>query len=212
MEHPTRAWCPDQLQKEQASFTGQININNSVLPNQRTIKLFYMYLVLAVISWEFRPPSAQKKPLPLSLNSSHFFLEGAHICTLSTRANGQHGTNAVTLAQGEWTQGSERLVNRIKVLKLLGTLSLSPTADERRHISKSVFLTLCGEFEWVVSASGRGLVTHINPQQRASREVRTLDLLLKVQWLQHFGSSQRELLFCQDLPTPQRKAESGVQC
>lgn len=50
-----------------------------------------MYLILAVISWEFRLPSAQKKPLPLFINFSHFSLEGAHICIPSTHANGQDG-------------------------------------------------------------------------------------------------------------------------
>lgn len=53
----------------------------------------------------------------------------------------------------------------IEVPQRLGTLPLTPTADERRHMSKSVFLTFSGGFKGSVSAPQEGLVTNINPAE-----------------------------------------------
>lgn len=84
-----------------------------------------------------------------SSHSLHFVLwEKLRKTTSAQAQHVQLPKCIVTLKQGEWTQASEWLLLGMKVdFKLLGILFLTPTADERRHTAKSVFLTSRGEFK-----------------------------------------------------------------
>lgn len=124
--------------------------------------------------------SSGEPPSIPSLNSSHSALgrtqEDNHYWC-STPAIMQHPITLSPWNKKRENRASEWLLCGKRVLKIINHSIPNPYCWWKETYTNSVFLTLPGALEWAVSAPERGLVTHINPQQRASRDVRTLVLL-----------------------------------
>lgn len=85
-------------------------------------------------------------PSPLSLNSSHLSLERVHKTTSAHREPVQ-ACSVAPRCHSRGSAGGERAALERISLDTIRHSTVNPTADERRHISKCVFLTLHREFK-----------------------------------------------------------------
>lgn len=124
--------------------------------------------------------SSGEPPSIPSLNYSHFALgrtqeDNHYWCP--TPAIMQHPITLSHWNKKRENGASEWFLCGKCVLKIIKHSIPNSYCWWKETCTKSVFLTLRGALKWAVSAPSRGLATHINPQPRASRDVRTLVIL-----------------------------------